>query len=411
MPHDEGAAIPAPDASSVLPAPSAPPLPGVPQADRGRRATWFELFSDLVFVAAVGQITHRIGGHPGIASVVAAAALFVPLWWTWVLYTVRANRADRDNTAHRLLTTAGLAAVTGMAVFAGDVGHGSGADAGFVVSYLCARGGVAALYGWEVRREPHLMPLLRTFLLGSASTALLWLGGLLLLDGPARYVVWAAAMSAELALPLLARRYVAGAPHDAEHLRERFGLFTIIVLGETVLGFTNGLVAARTAPAAAATGAAAFALCAGLWWSYFSASGSRPGGHAQLASGGRLMHVYVFGHLPVQLGLALAGGAVGAAVVGTGRHLTAVSAGCVVGGVALFLVSTAVIRAAFLGARDTVVVIRLFTASASLLLLPLTGHVAVAVVLTSLAALLAASVAVEGPAHRRRLPAAQGAPG
>ncbi|WP_327247813.1 low temperature requirement protein A [Streptomyces sp. NBC_01320] len=169
--------------------------------------------------------------------------------------------------------------------------------------------------------------------------------------------------------------------------------------------------AARTPPAAAATGAAAFALCAGLWWSYFSASGSRPGGHAQLASGGRLMHVYVLGHLPVQLGLALAGGAVGAAVVGTGRHLTAVPAGCVVGGVALFLVSTAAIRAAFLGARDTVVVIRLLTAAASLLLFPLTGHVAVAVLLTSPAVLLAASVAVEGPARRRRLSAAQGVPG
>lgn len=69
------------------------------------------------------------------------------------------------------------------------------------------------------------------------------------------------------------------------------------------------------------------------------------------------------------------------------------------------------IRAAFLGARDTVVVIRVLTAAASLLLLPLTGHVPVAVVLASLAALLAASVAVEGPAHRRHLPATQVAPG
>ncbi|MFF1839142.1 low temperature requirement protein A [Streptomyces sp. NPDC058231] len=374
-------------------------------AESGRRATWFELFGDLVFVAAVGQITHRIGGRPGVTSVVAAAALFVPLWWTWVLYAVRANRADRDNTAHRLLTTAGLAAVTGMAVFAGGVGHGSGADTGFVASYLCARGGVAALYAWEVSREAHLMPLLRTYLLGSAASALLWLGGLLLLDGPARYATWAVAMAAELALPLLARRQVAGARHDAEHLRERFGLFTIIVLGETVLGFTDGLVAARTAPGAAVTGAAAFALCAGLWWSYFSASGSRPGGHAELASGGRLMHVYVFGHLPVQLALALTGGAVGAAVAGSGSRLTAVSAGCVVGGVALFLVSTAVIRAAFLAARDAVVVIRLLAAAAALLLLPLAGRAPVAVVLASLAVLLAASVAVEGPAHRNRLAA------
>jgi hypothetical protein len=102
---------------------------------------------------------------------------------------------------------------------------------------------------------------------------------------------------------------------------------------------------------------------------------------------------------------------VGAAVVGTGRRLTGVSAGCGVGGVALFLVSTAVIRAAFLGARDIVVAIRVLTAAAALLLLPLTGHVPVAVVLASLAAQLAVSIAVEGPGHRRDLPAAQVAPG
>ncbi|MFE5027779.1 low temperature requirement protein A [Streptomyces sp. NPDC056656] len=209
---------------------------------------------------------------------------------------------------------------------------------------------------------------------GSAASAVCWLGGLILLEGPARYAAWAVAMAAELVLPLLAGRHVARTTHDAEHLRERFGLFTIIVLGETVLGCTNGLVQARTAPAASVTGAAAFALCAGLWWSYFSASGTRPGAHEALARGGRLMHVYVFGHLPVQLGLAVTGGAVGAAVAGSGSHIAAPLAGCVLGGVALFLMATAMVRAAFTGPCDRVVLIRLVTAGAALCPLPLAGH-------------------------------------
>lgn len=407
MPTLRGAAdTPAGISAPPGPADGAPPTTSTPPSPpdaHPRRATWFELFGDLVFVAAVGQITHRIGGHPGLSSVAAAAALFVPLWWTWVLYAVRANRADRDNTAHRLLTTAGLAAVTGMAVFAGGVGHGRGPDTGFIVSYLCARAGVAALYAWEARRQPSLAPLLRSFLAGSAASAVCWLGGLILLEGPARYAAWAVAMATELVLPLLAGRHVARTTHDAEHLRERFGLFTIIVLGETVLGFTNGLVQARTAPAASVTGAAAFALCAGLWWSYFSASGTRPGAHEALARGGRLMHVYVFGHLPVQLGLAVTGGAVGAAVAGSGSHIAAPLAGCVLGGVALFLMATAMVRAAFTGPCDRVVLIRLVTAGAALCLLPLAGHAPVAGVLAALAALLAASVVAETPAHRRRL--------
>ncbi|WP_169815637.1 low temperature requirement protein A [Nocardia inohanensis] len=229
-----------------------------------RRATWFELFGDLVFVAAVGQITHRVGAHPDAGSVAAASGLFVPLWWAWVLYAVHANRADRDNTAHRLLTTFGLTGVVGMAVFAGAVGHDTGMDAGFVLSYLVARAGVAALYGWDARRNPVLRPVFGVFAAVSALTAVGWLGGLLL-DTPWRYVAWGVAMAVELLLPLLAGRRLARVRQDAEHLRERFGLFTIIVLGEAVLGFTNGLVAARTAGWAVVTGLAAFALTAGLW--------------------------------------------------------------------------------------------------------------------------------------------------
>ncbi|WP_425832386.1 low temperature requirement protein A [Streptomyces fractus] len=365
-----------------------------------RRATWFELFGDLVFVAAVGQTTHRLGGHPDAASTAAAAALFVPLWWTWVLYTVRANRADHDRTVQRLLTTVGLAAVAGMAVYIGGVGHGRGADAGFVVAYLGARAGVAALYVWDLRQEPRLRRIVVAYVTGSAITAAVWLTATFTLDGPARYVTWGVAMAGELALPLLAGRRLADAPGDAEHLRERFGLFTIIVLGESVLGFTNGLVKVHTAPAAALTGAAAFALTAGLWWSYFSASGTRPGAHEELAAGGRHLHIYVFGHLPVQLSLAITAGAVGAAVTTTSHRLNTPLAACVLGGTAVFLTATALIRAGFTGVREHVVLIRLATAAAILCTLPLTTRVPVAAALTIPALLLTTSLAAESPTHR-----------
>ncbi|MEV6772556.1 low temperature requirement protein A [Nocardia sp. NPDC051030] len=371
-----------------------------------RRATWFELFGDLVFVAGIGQITHRVGAHPDAGSVAAAAGLFIPLWWAWVLYAVHANRADRDSVAHRLLTTAGLAGVVGMAVFAGVVGHGDSSDAGFVLSYLVARAGVAALYAWDSRRERELKPVFRAYLIGSAASAVFWLGGLAFESGPLRYGAWAVAMLMELALPLIAGSRLARVEHETEHLRERFGLFTIIVLGEVVLGFTNGLAGARTAGWAAVTAAAAFALTAGLWWSYFNASSTRHGAHAELAHTGKLMHIYVFGHLPLQLGLALAGASMGIAVAGGGSHLNATTAACIVGGVAVYLVSVALIRAAFTGIREGVVLIRLVTAAVAFVALPLAAHVPVAVVLIALAVLLGVSAVAETPLHRRRMASA-----
>ncbi|MET9364646.1 low temperature requirement protein A [Streptomyces sp. NPDC006632] len=397
-----------PSPSAVLPAQQERPRP--PESGEAeRRATWFELFCDLVFVAAVGQVTRRIGAAPGLGSVAAAAALFVPLWWTWVLYAVRANRADRDITSHRLLTMAGLVAVCGLAVFVGGVGASDAADTGFALSYLGARLGVAALYALEARRDRGLAPLLTSFAAGSLCSAPFWAGGALLAPaGPVRYGIWAGGMLVDLAVPLLSGRRNAKAGHHAEHLRERFGLFTIIVLGESVLGFTNGLVQARTAGPALVTGAAAFVLCACLWWSYFSASGSRPGAHAELADDPRLLNIYVFGHLPVQLGLAVTGGAIGTAVLGSGGRLSTALALCVLGGVALFLLATAVVRAAFTGVRDGVVRVRLGTAGLVVSLVPAAGRVPAWAMLVGPAVLLALSVATETPAHRTRPPARRG---
>jgi low temperature requirement protein LtrA len=373
-----------------------------------RRASWFELFCDLVFVAAVGQVTHRLGGAPGARAVLAACALFVPVWWTWVLYAVHSNRAERAGaeTPPRLLTMAGTAGVCGMAAYLGRVGHGTGADAGFVACYLAARAVIGLLYGWAARGDARFAGLARSFAAGSAATAVLWLGALALPAPGPRYAVWAVAMAAELALPLtVARRHAVRAGGDAGHLGERFGLFTIIVLGEIVLGFTNGLShAARTAPATAAAAGAAFALCGALWWTYFNASATRPGGHAAIATRPRSRHAYVYGHLPLQAGLAMAGGVLPHAVAARDAVLPAATIVCLAGGVTAFLASGALIRAAFTGLREAVVVLRLGTAVAvPVLAVALGGRLAGPALLGVLAAAVALGVAAEAPFHRRRV--------
>ncbi|MDI2125801.1 low temperature requirement protein A [Yinghuangia seranimata] len=379
--------------------------PPAGEAAGERRATWFELFCDLVFVAAVGQVTHRVGGHPTLGSVAGAAALFVPVWWLWVVYTTRANRFDPDDLVHRMLTMVGMAAVAGVTVFVGGVGHGGrGTDAAFAVMYVAARAVIVATYAVAARHDALFRPILRSFGAGTAATSALWIGGVFLPSGPARYGVWAAAMLAELALPFLARRRISGAPVDTEHLRERFGLFTIIVIGEAVLGLTNGLAASpRATVSSALTGAAAFAVCGGLWWTYFNASSTRRGSHEAMAERQSLRDAYVFGHLPAQLGLALAGAALGIAVAGDEPHVPTAAAACLLGGVGLFYASSAAVRAAFTGPREPAVLTRLLTALAFPALIPLAPHVPVAVLLFATAALIAGTVLIEAPAHRRRV--------
>src|SRR5215207_2052462 len=51
-----------------------------------RRASWLELFFDLCFVVAVGAVAHTLHGEPTIAGLALFAALFIPVWWSWMEY-------------------------------------------------------------------------------------------------------------------------------------------------------------------------------------------------------------------------------------------------------------------------------------------------------------------------------------
>jgi len=57
-----------------------------------RRATWMELFYDLVFVVAVAQLGSRLSGDHSLTGVLKFVALFIPVWWAWVGHTVYAAR-------------------------------------------------------------------------------------------------------------------------------------------------------------------------------------------------------------------------------------------------------------------------------------------------------------------------------
>src|SRR6476619_1711035 len=87
--------------------------------DAGKRVSWVELYVDLVFVLAVGQLAHLIVEQPEKRSVWIALGLFFTLWWTWVGFAVLYNRHGvEDDPRQRLLFLAGSvpAAVAAVAI-------------------------------------------------------------------------------------------------------------------------------------------------------------------------------------------------------------------------------------------------------------------------------------------------------
>jgi low temperature requirement protein LtrA len=86
-----------------------------------RRATWLELFYDLVFVVAIAEVAHKLHGEVSLLGFVSFVALFVPIWLCWLGATFYATRFDTDDLGHRLLTLLQMALIAALAV---NVHHG-----------------------------------------------------------------------------------------------------------------------------------------------------------------------------------------------------------------------------------------------------------------------------------------------
>ena len=97
-----------------------------------RHATWLELFFDLVIVACIGVVTHKLGhlhdGHLSAKQLLLLPVEFIPVWWIWVTHTLYANFYDTDGKAHRVSTLLIMFMIVSMSTFLGKdlLGHSRG---------------------------------------------------------------------------------------------------------------------------------------------------------------------------------------------------------------------------------------------------------------------------------------------
>ncbi len=283
----------------------------LPAHAEGRKATWFELFFDLVFVVAVAQLAGSFSHHYDWTG----AGLFVfgllVIWWCWLGHTFFATRFDEDSPGQRGLGLVQILAVAWMAYGATDL---SGAPAWVFASGVAAFKlllACAYLMGWRWRGARSLI---RTYAAVYFVQAALWAGSLAL-PVPTRWLLWSAALVLDLATPWLVVRYTHQVPPHPEHLPERFGLFTIILLGEGMAATVHALDhgPALTANAFfAALGAALLTFM--VWIGYFDRSRAQHEREVTDSRAGRDLRLWAYAHVPLYLGLAaLAAGTVHAA--------------------------------------------------------------------------------------------------
>jgi low temperature requirement protein LtrA len=363
-----------------------------------RHATWTELFFDLVFVAAIAELGRILFHDASLEGILRMAGLFVPVWWVWIGYTLYADRFDSDDVVFRGLMFAGMLGSGALAINVHFAAGGS--SEGFAISYVCVRLVLIALYDRARRHVPGARPLVVRYMRGFSVSVALWLVSLAF-QGTARYLIWAVAMTIDIGVPVtMPARVFRALPVHQSHLPERFGLFILIVLGETVVSVTAASADIHWTLEAGLVAAFAFAAVACLWWIYFDLLDL----DAIRTASFHRFEVYFYGHLPLLIGLTGVGAGTKLAIAATADGLGGGERATLVGGAALSVGLLALMDGATKGTvRDRGVVGRAVAALALVVLALAGGGLAPVLLVALLMAILAGELVSEllGPAPSR----------
>jgi len=255
-------------------------------------------------VVAVAALGHRLLLNHTWAGAAAFVGLFVPLWWSWAGSTFYADRFDTDDLGQRLLAVAQMVAIALMA--ASISGNASDSSVAFAASFLLARAVLLGMYVRAYRHIPVSRDLVAGYLRGFTVGALPWVISLWVPE-PWRYVLWGLGLAIDVATPFILRRVQAKVPLSVTHLPERFGLFTILVLGESIAAAVAGLSDFEWQRNTTIGLVIAVITATGLWWLYFD---NIEGSVVRRRAGQRTAWkptVWIYSHLPLAIGLTASG--------------------------------------------------------------------------------------------------------
>ena len=267
--------------------------------DYEHQASWLELFYDLVYVAVLIQLGNILSDDVSWAGLGRFAVLFAPIWWAWSNFGFYMNRFRADDVAHRLIIALQIFFIAWIGASVG--GAFAQLSTQFVLCYVGFRVTMIALYWRTYRHAPETRELVSFYIIAfHVVGAVAWLGSLLL-PSEWRFTVWLGTFFWEVGVtqwPRL-RRLHERFPLHLEHMRERFGTLTLLVLGETFIkSITSGdsLELSRDALLFSFPGVM---LLFGLWWLYFEDTEDSEGQVIHRANPAS----WLYTHLPLSMAL------------------------------------------------------------------------------------------------------------
>ncbi|WP_078906702.1 low temperature requirement protein A [Streptomyces sp. NRRL S-378] len=252
------------------------PMTARSRDEHHRTSTPLELFFDLCFVVAIAQagarLVHALAeGHPA-TGVIGYFFVFFGVWWAWMNFTWFASAYDCDDVPYRIAT---LVQIAGVLVYAAGVGEAFDENdwTVAVVGYIIMR--VALTAQWLRAAAGESGPARTAALTYAAGLVICQIGwvGLLFAPSDAKRWLFLVLVAAELLVPVIAERGHQ-TPWHAHHIVERYGLFTIIVLGETIAASTVAVKSALDEHEALGLllpiAAGGLLIVFAAWWIYFA---------------------------------------------------------------------------------------------------------------------------------------------
>ena len=280
-----------------------------------RQVTFLELFYDLVYVVLIAELTHALATDVNGKTLLNFAFLFVIVWWAWLNGTVYHDIHGNNDIRTRVFTFLQMLTVAAMAIFAHDAfGETS---AGFAISYAAFQLILGYLWWrtgvYDDNHRPVTIPYIIAF---TVTTLLFFISAFV--PAPLRFYMWGIAVLISVVLPILVLGGGSNNPAIQAQLElsrtptaslvERFGLITIIVLGEVIVAVVQGVAGHHHLTLEVGLiGGMGMLIAIGLWWLYFDfVSHRRPG----------TLILWTYAHLPVTAGIA----AIGAATLNVVEH-------------------------------------------------------------------------------------------
>lgn len=220
----------------------------------GQKVSWFELFYDLVVVAAVALIGKvYIKSPDGQTTALVVTSLLV-LFAIWILTTISHGLFPNDDPVRRVAVLVQMATLSVAALSLGKEGLANWIGYSAV---SCTMLTVAWIFGRHSRSAGvtryMVRLIIRLSLAAAAAFALSAVASIWLQPDQVAIVapiilLVASAVVLVPVITVLARLIAKGQAFDQHYLQERFGLFVIIVLGESLIGLLAALAGKGSIP-------------------------------------------------------------------------------------------------------------------------------------------------------------------